>query len=143
MAGIGTIELKLQTAKDSDAGTDGWVYLGIAGREFHVETSDNDFEPGAAYTYVFGENANVLDPERNDPGAPRISTDDLDRFPAYIRFEPRNNDDAWCLDEVSVVVNPASELPHRFSNPAVIGAAEHRKVWLGQKTGKSIHLRRY
>ncbi|MER7538405.1 hypothetical protein ABTX77_26995 [Streptomyces sp. NPDC097704] len=143
MAGISKVALMLKTAKESDAGTDGWVYLGIAGRELHVDTTNNDFEPGAEFTYVFGQDANVLDAERNDPTAPRLNTDDLDRFPLYIRFEPKNGSDNWGLDEATVLVNPGTDLPHRYSNPAVIGAADHRKIWLGQKTGKMLHLRRY
>lgn len=45
---ITKIELKLCTAQTLGAGTDGRVYLGLAGREYAVKSSGNghDFQPG-------------------------------------------------------------------------------------------------
>ncbi|MEJ1196743.1 MULTISPECIES: hypothetical protein [unclassified Streptomyces] len=50
MSDITKITVQLWTASDAEAGINGFVYLGIAGREFHLETSRDDFEAGDNYT---------------------------------------------------------------------------------------------
>ncbi|MFD7992623.1 hypothetical protein [Streptomyces mexicanus] len=143
MAAINKIEAYLYTANVESAGTDGWVYLGIAGREFSLDSSNNDFEQGQTFTYVLGEGANVLEPDYNDPRKPQLDTDDLDRYPAYIRFEPEGKYPAWCLERVIVTVNPGSRTPHRFDNPRLVGSADNQRIWLDQKYGKVLYLKRY
>ncbi|WND35920.1 PLAT/LH2 domain-containing protein [Streptomyces sp. BB1-1-1] len=96
MTGITKITVQLWTASDAEAGTNGFVYLGIAGREFHLETSRDDFEAGDNYTYIFG--------------------DDADRYPVYLRFEGKDNDDAWCLEGVTVTVNPGGTGTRTYDN---------------------------
>ncbi|MFF3350400.1 hypothetical protein [Streptomyces sp. NPDC002779] len=106
MPDITKITVQLVTAADPGAGTGGFVYAGVAGREFHVDSTRNDFEPGDNYAYIFGDSANVLDAARNDPRLPRLETIDADRFPVYLRFEGNDNDDDWCLDRVRVLRHP-------------------------------------
>ncbi len=61
------MRLHIWTNDLSDAGTDGDVYFGCCGREFYVDSGDNDFERGADKEYFFGVGANVLNPDLNDP----------------------------------------------------------------------------
>lgn len=143
MADITKIEAYVYTADVTAAGTDGWVYLGIAGREFLLDSSGNDFEQGSTFTYVLGEGANVLNGEYNDPRKPQLDTDDLDRYPAYIRFEPAGSNPAWCLERATVTVNGGSDVPHRFDNPRLVGTAENQRIWLDQSYGKSVYLKRH
>jgi hypothetical protein len=72
MPAITRIQLRLVTGNRADAGTDGDVFLGICGREFNVDSRGdvNDFERNSDRTYIFGEGANVLRPEENDPRSP-------------------------------------------------------------------------
>jgi hypothetical protein len=98
MSDIIRIRAKIETAHVDGAGTDAWVYLGIAGREFCLCPVDGgDYEQGSKTCFVLGvENTNsdpdssftdvrVKDDEWNDPRKPQLITEDLD-YPAYIRF---------------------------------------------------------
>lgn len=53
MPKVTRIELHLQTGGQRNAGTDGDIYLGICGREFYIDSPEDDFETGATRTYVF------------------------------------------------------------------------------------------
>lgn len=58
MVPVNTIFLKLWTRGVEGAGTNGNIYLGIGGKEFYVDSEDeddDDFEAGNIRTYVFGE----------------------------------------------------------------------------------------
>ncbi|MBX9399367.1 hypothetical protein K4749_38915 [Streptomyces sp. TRM72054] len=141
MSAITKITAEVTTADVAHAGTDGWVYLGIAGREFVLTiASINNFEQGRSDTYVFGLDANVQNADYNDPRTPQLDTDDLDRYPVYLRFEPEGTNPAWCLERVTVTVNPGSETSHRFDNPRLVGAP---RIWLDQAYGKQVGLKRY
>ena len=59
MPNLTKIDVNIATGDRGGAGTDGSVYLGIGGREFHCDTSANDFERGSSRTYTFGEESNV------------------------------------------------------------------------------------
>lgn len=141
MSSITQITLELSTAAESPANMDGWVYLGIAGREFGIDANRNDFEPGDTFTYVLGEGSNVLNPNGNDPRNPALDTDDLDRYPAYLRFKASDNESAesWLVERITVTVNPDSDFPARFDNLRLEGAP---KIWLGRATGHQVGLRR-
>jgi hypothetical protein len=141
MADITKLSVQLSTATDAGAGTNGFVYVGIAGREFHVDSPRNDFEAGDNYTYVFGEGANVLDAGRNDPRQPRLDTDDLDRHPVYVRFGGTNNDDDWCLDRVIVTVSGGTNTS-TYDTPRLVGTGNDGKIWLGKRFGETLYLRR-
>ncbi|MET9658547.1 hypothetical protein [Streptomyces sp. NPDC006510] len=142
MADITKISVQLVTATDPGAGTGGFVYIGVAGREFHVDSPRNDFEPGDNYEYIFGDGANVLDAARNDPRLPRLDTDDADRFPVYLRFEGNDNNDDWCLDRVRVTVNPGGTSSRIYENLRLIGSGADQKIWLGKRFGESVYLQR-
>jgi hypothetical protein len=52
---VKTIFLRLSTKGLEEAGTNGDVYLGIGGREFSVDSKNedfDDFEPGNVRTYI-------------------------------------------------------------------------------------------
>ena len=44
MAQIESIQISINTGKESGGGTDGDIYLGVAGREFHLDTSADEEE---------------------------------------------------------------------------------------------------
>ncbi|MER7576682.1 hypothetical protein [Streptomyces sp. NPDC126514] len=142
MSDITKITIQLWTATEAEAGTNGFVYLGIAGREFHVDASRNDFEAGDNYTYTLGAGANVLDAARNDPASPRLDTSDTDSYPVYLRFEGKDNDDAWCLEGVTVTVNPGTPTARTYDNDRLAGTGANQKIWLGQRYGKALYLKR-
>ncbi|WP_031073119.1 hypothetical protein [Streptomyces sp. NRRL S-118] len=143
MADITKISAYLYTADVPAADTDGIVYLGIAGREFNLDSDSDDFERGAQFTYVLGEGSNVKNSEYNDPRKPQLDTDDLDRYPAYIRFVSAGQYPGWCLERVTVTVNPDSTTPHRFDNPRLIGLGENHRIWLYNEGGNQLYLKRY
>lgn len=145
MAKITRIEAHVRTADLSHAGTQGWVYLGIAGREFVLDAAGtaNGTRTGDNWTFVLGEDSNVENPAYNDPRRPQLDTDDLDRYPTYLRFEPVGPDPAWCLERVVVNVNPDTDYPHTFDNPNLTDFGEDRRLWLGQEYGKLFYLKRH
>lgn len=135
---ITKIELKIHTADVSGAGTDGSVYLGIAGREFVPDTNMDDFERGQERIYKFGEKPpTVKAADLNDPAAQKLYVEDLASFPAYIRFEPNDASDAWCVEGAHVIVN--GKLAYDAS---IIGGHDPDKyqIWLGKKYGKMVYL---
>lgn len=136
MANINRIDVLLKTGKKQFAGTNGSVYIGIAGREFHTDSAAQDFENGDKRTYTLGVGANILDPERNDPRSPQLDTGDLSKFPVYLRFEPHGNNPDWNVENVIVTVNPGTK-EIKFSNARLNFAPD---IWLGQKYGKFIYM---
>src|SRR5262249_27502223 len=92
MAPILTFSVQIVTGDRRDGGTDGRVYLGLWGREFYIESGDEDYddwERGSSMTYIFGEGQNVMAPELNDPQSDYpIKSEDIALFPAYIRLDP-------------------------------------------------------
>lgn len=105
MTKLTSIQVLVQTADVANAGTDGDVYLGIDGREFHLNTSSDDFERDSSRTYILGQGANVLNDEENDPRNPSVELEQVDLYPVYIRFQPTNRDDRWKLLRVNVFLN--------------------------------------
>ena len=143
MTAITRIDAQIHTATDALAGTDGDVYIGIGGREFNADSSDNDFEPGSNPIYTFGDGHNVLFPDTNDPRNPQLDTADVNKFPVYVRFEPPPAPDPlppaflqdWHLASVTVTVNPG---PSQVQFSRLIGAPA---LWLGQTMGKVCYLK--
>ena len=136
---IKKIEVCLTTGNEDSAGTNGEVYLGICGREFYLDADRNDFEKGDYWPYILGDAANILHKQYNDPRKfwPR-HTEDLEKFPVYIRFEPRRPGDPydnWLLEQVTVKVNPG---PGEWTFEALAG--EGVKLWLGLTRGKICYL---
>ena len=64
MTKIEKILVEVKTGSSSGAGTDGYVYLGIAGREFLLDTRHDDFEKPKSTQgteqFVLGLHANVI-----------------------------------------------------------------------------------
>jgi hypothetical protein len=139
MANIIRIDVHVTTGTAGGAGTDGEVYIGIAGREFYIDIAYDDFEQGSDRIYILGDGANIRYEDYNDPCNPQLDTADVDRFPVYLRFEPRGDDANWNLDYIKVTINPGPRTqadrvpyPKRWSN-ALAGS----KIWqicLSQKT---------
>ena len=138
MANINRIDVQVWTGTKRYSGTDGEVYIGVAGREFYIDTSADDFEAGSNRVYVLGSGANIKWASKNNPRVPQLRTEDLDKFPVYLRFEPRGSGPNWNLERVIVTVNPGpSQI--KFDNIRLAGSPD---LWLGQKYGKFLFLRR-
>ena len=108
MGVIQKITFRIRTADFEDAGTDGEVYVGICGREFHIDSDRDDFERGSERTYASGLTAvpgevNVNNPTLNNPKAfPPLLSEDISLYPVYVRFEPKSNNDHWALQYISL-----------------------------------------
>jgi hypothetical protein len=136
MSAITRIQLRIVTGDREDAGTDGNVLLGLAGREFNVDSSGvNDFERGSDRTYIFGDGSNVLRPGQNDPRSPwQLDTEDIPRCPRYIRFELGSGGD-WNIELLELVVNP-TPAGGGIIFRRLVGA--NNNLWLGAGQGKFI-----
>lgn len=141
MAQIETIRVALQTGSDSGAGSDGGVYLGIAGREFRLARSDiNDYRQGGADTYVLGKGGNVENPATQDPRNLNFAAQEIRDFPVYIRFEPNVSSprgDNWQMRAARVTVNGLNSPDWRSSLVSDPG------IWLGLTYGSVVHLTRW
>ena len=140
MADITQIQLRLKTTNGEDVGTDGDVFLGLAGREFYIDEGRDDFEAKDDYTYILGDSASILHAEFNDPREQQLDTNDVLKFPAYLRFEPEDRDDNWRLNIVQVTVNPGPDqifLTRRVPSDPDVGRIG---IWLGQRRGKTLYL---
>jgi hypothetical protein len=128
----------LETADEPEAGTNGAVYLGLGGREFRCDTSSNNFKKGATDTFIFGQFANVLQPDRNDPTLPQLIVSRVDRFPVYVRFDQRGSN-AWKFRRLTVrlTVVPGPQPPGYTSDIHHPGG-----LWLGSDTGAIAFLER-
>ncbi|MFE9360291.1 hypothetical protein ACFYPB_40335 [Streptomyces olivaceoviridis] len=152
MADITQIRVTVHTADAEYAGTADWVYLGLAGREFALNSgADEDLATGAKVCFVLGEDNTdeadikikpVLDPERNDPRLPQLDTSDLDRYPAYIRCTQSGSRPEWCLELVHVEARTASGEHHTFGNPRLDGLGEKRRIWMDVPFGERLYLTR-
>ncbi|MFG1808153.1 hypothetical protein [Streptomyces sp. NPDC049040] len=137
MTDITKIVATVVTADATDARpANGRAYLGIAGREFVLAGSDDDFEPAATDIFTFGEDGDVLAPDVNDPRRPQLDTADLDRHPVYIRF---TGSDGWCLERAWATVNPGIG-EHKFGNPYPVSTGDSRRIWLRDDCGQHVHL---
>jgi len=136
MAAITRIELRLVTGNRTDAGTDGDIFLGLAGREYNVDSQGdvNDFERNSDRKYIFGDGATVLRPAENDPRSPwQTDSVDIGRSPRYIRFEPGAGGD-WNLERVDLTVI----FPGGSFNTSRLGGGAH--LWLGERRGKFLYF---
>lgn len=136
-----SLQLQLQTANVSGAGTDGDVYVGFCGREFYVDSSANDFEQGSSRTYTFGDGANVLHAGDNDPRKPQLRSHNIDRFPVYIRFQGKARDDRWKLLRAEVSFN-GNFFP-RWDTGDLIPFGRNGGIWLGTRAGLVVHIPRH
>lgn len=142
MAPITQIRAHVETADVGGAGSDSWTYLGVGGREFLLDLQGrSDTGRAADDTYYFGEGTNVENAEYNDPRTPRLDTDDLIHFPVYLRVETSGSEPPWCIEMVSVTVNPESRDARQYTHPALRPHSERGRIWLDDKSGKALYLR--
>ncbi|MFC8538159.1 hypothetical protein ACFUJY_30190 [Streptomyces sp. NPDC057249] len=139
MTAISEILAHIVTADIDHASTGSWIYLGVAGREFSLDTHGVDFSRGADANFRLGEDSNVKYPEYNDPRRPPLSTEDVHHFPVYLRVESAGDRAAWCLEWASVTVDPGTGHRRRYTHPALSGTG-HR-IWLDTGYGKTLYLR--
>jgi hypothetical protein len=137
MPQINSIQLHLQTGDLSGAGTDGDVYLGLCGREFSIDTTSDDFERGSGRSYVLGENADIRNADVNDPRKQGLFTENVARFPVYIRFEPQTRGDNWLLQRADVRFNDSLHIDWDTAPFIPIGS---EGIWLGVRSGLFVHL---
>jgi len=144
MTKINRIEARIITGDITDAGTDGTVYLGICGREFKLDSSEEDFDRKSDATYVLGQALEgeriVLDRAHNDPREDYpLDSENLEKFPAYIRFDQDPSTSAWNLDAVSVTIKSSVEgdTLARYNAPINIGDGN---LWLGKAFGSFCYL---
>src|SRR5512133_3078802 len=97
MPQIESIQVNIETGDESGAGTDGSIYVGVGGRECHLDTSADDFERGSSRLYGLGIGSDVVNPAVNDPRKQFMHTEDVESFPIYVRFEPNDSGDNWNL----------------------------------------------
>lgn len=134
MAFLNKISVTITTGRDRGAGTDGSVFLGLAGREFRCDTSSDDFEIGSTREYIFGDDCNIQREHDNDPRKPPLQIEDVDLFPAYIRFAQGGNS-AWLLADAEVYVNDEA-------NPRFVTPIQNNPIWLGDVSGCIYYLRK-
>ena len=128
------IRATISTGRGRGSGTDGTVYLGLAGREFCCDTSHDDFETGSTREYVFTFEGNVRNWEKNTPENPPLDIADVDLFPAYIRFAQGGGSE-WCLEEAAVRINDEVD-------PRYVTRIENNPIWLGNASGCIYYLRK-
>jgi hypothetical protein len=139
MTQIESIQVNINTGEQSGAETDGSVYVGVGGREFHLDTRANDFQRGSSHKYKLGAGSDVVNPAVNDPRAQLLQIEDLESFPVYVRFEGNDSGDNWNLARAEVSFNetffPRWETTGFVSDPD--------GIWLGQRSGNVVHLRKH
>ncbi len=133
-ATVRQIRLHIWTGDLPGAETDGDVFLGLGGREFFVDSADNDFERGTDKVYVFGEGANVRRPAENDPRRQLpLDPRELTKFPIYLRLAGGSD---WNVQRVDLqVIGPeigTANFGRLASGPS---------LWLGAKKGLFLYLR--
>lgn len=67
--------------------------MGCCGREFSLDTTEDDLESGSSREYVLGVDTNVRTASTNDPRDPQLLVEKADGFPVYVRFSPTGRDD--------------------------------------------------
>ncbi|HEX9961805.1 MAG TPA: hypothetical protein VGB00_12780 [Pyrinomonadaceae bacterium] len=140
MANLNSFHVHIQTNNLPNSRTDGDVYVGICGREFHCNatTVGNDFENNLNTIYTFGTGSNVEKAANNDPRNPQLSVEDVDRFPVYIRFEQDLTDSdggEWNLRSALLHLNQNNVDGYdRQLGPA--------GIWLGRTSGAYLYLKK-
>jgi hypothetical protein len=136
MPQIETIHVQINTRDVSGAGTDGSLYLGVCGREFHLDTSADDLERGSSREYLLGNGSNVEDGSLNDPRKQLLLTENVEKFPVYLRFVPNSGGDRWSLQRAQVSFN--DDFFPRWDTLEFISDVEG--IWLGAEAGEIVHI---
>ena len=140
MSQVTGILCQVITGNVDGAGTDGNVYLGLGGREFRLDSAQDDYERGSWREYVMGDGpwsgpvTPVRNPQWNDPrvGFP-LDTANLTRSPVYIRFA-LGGDDNWNLRWATALVY-APQFVVGFTPPPSFD-----NLWLGFDSGQVVFL---
>jgi len=138
---IQQIRVTVWTADADHADSRSRLYLGSAGREFALRIDENDLARGARTTFVLGEQANVDDPDGNDPRTPPFAWRSGEH-PVYLRLETDGEEPAWLLEWARVEFDFDSGHTVAYEQPALSGVREDRRLWLDDTTGKIVYLTR-
>ncbi len=138
MPSVNSIHLHIQTGGQSGAGTDGDVYLGLCGREFSIDSTRDDFERGAGREYILGEGANIRNADVNDPRRRRLFTENVAKFPVYIRFQPQSRSDNWQVQRADVRFNGSLHID--WDTVGFVANNPAEGIWLGVRSGLFVHL---
>lgn len=145
MAKVERIDVTLKTGNVAEAQSNGQVYLFIGGREFNLKQPPphDDRKQGAEDTYHLGKNGNVENPKQNDPTALLpLTTEDVDKFPVWLRFEPEDRTDHWNLEKAGVRVTGRGEFGDAEMRTYRILDQANDNVWLGRQSGLYIYLKK-
>jgi hypothetical protein len=134
MAFTFSIRVLIKTADVENAGTNGKVYLGIAGREYHLNTDPHDnFEQNSIDLFVLGDGSNL---SRKDYQFTIEGLKHMMYFPHYIRLEPAANLADWAVELVAVEFQKTLCFGHDLR----IYDGDTPYTWLGREHGLYIHL---
>lgn len=136
MSIINRIDVRIRTGSREGAGSSGAFYFGIGGREFRLDIpGTNDFEQGMDQIFRLGTSSNIGNPTHNNPSSPfPLVTENLSKYPKYIRFEPDGDNDNWNLEEIIATVNPG---PQQIVFSGLGGGAH---LWLGARNTKVFYF---
>jgi hypothetical protein len=140
MPSVTRIQCDFWTGQKPGHSTDGWIFLGIGGREFLLDTSGDDFQ-GGHETFNLGVHSNVLNGGSNDPrvGKP-LTLENIHEFPRYIRFEGNDKNDNWNLDRAAVAIFTEGNDSDQSTPAAFCTTPEMSGFWLGRRTGNIVYM---
>lgn len=135
MAFTNKIRVLIKTADVENAGTNGKVYIGVAGREYHLDTDPHDnFEQDSLDLFIIGMDSNLSreDYQITDEGITYMSS-----FPVYVRLEPSGGNADWAVEFVAVESMGTQGWGHDMRNHD----GDIAYSWLGREHGLYIYLR--
>jgi hypothetical protein len=135
-------------------GSDGEVFLFIGGREFRLNIQQlpgesgthNDHVPGQMDVVILGDGTNAVDKQFHDPrkpygqGSKPFVIENLDKYPVWLRFEPRDASDNWFLEYALVEVFAANSAQPRKKYEILKDPDAKINLWLGKKFGLHVSL---
>jgi hypothetical protein len=136
MTQIESIQVQVNTLDVDGAGTDGSLYLGVCGREFHLDTSADDLEQGSSRMYILGDGANIENKVINDPRKQKLLTEHVEALPVYLRFVGNDAGDRWGLQRAFMILN--DELSPMWDTASYISDVDG--IFLGAKCGGVVFL---
>lgn len=148
MAQVTGVLCQMITRNVDGAGTDGRVFLGLGGREFRLDSKEDDFERGSWREYILGRGPiepnlpppqiRVTSPSRNDPRSQlRLDTARLSKTPVYIRFETDGDSPDWNLKSAIVLVYTGEG---QFVVAYMPPTGFFDDLWMGDGFGKILYL---
>ncbi len=155
MAKITRLEVTIKTGDLEGAGTDGDVYLAIAGREFNLDNEKDNFERFHVDEFLLGDDYTsddedsvrrrktflpVFNRDENDPNHPPLDLNDIDNFPVWIRLSPTGEFPSWLLESVRVDITVDKE-PTTLKS-LEYGAFFDEGLWLGRAYGLFCFLKK-